>query len=39
MRNKVFGVNGKRKIIRAGQFCNGPLQNCYFDINREVGWQ
>ena len=37
MRNKVFRVNGERKIVRSGQFCNGPLQNWYFNINREVG--
>ena len=27
MRNKAFRINGKRRIVRSGQFCNGPLQN------------
>jgi hypothetical protein len=27
MRNKVFHINGKRGIVKSGQYCNGPLQN------------
>jgi hypothetical protein len=27
MRNKAFRINGKRGIVRCGQFGNGPLPN------------
>ena len=39
MRNKAFRIIGKRGLVRLIQFCNGPLQNCHFDINREVDWR
>ena len=32
MGNKVFRINGKRGIVKCGQFCNGPLQNWILGI-------
>jgi hypothetical protein len=37
MRNKVFRINGKRGIVRYGQFGNGPLPNCILNTHPYLG--
>jgi hypothetical protein len=37
MRNKAFGINGKRGIVRSRQFCNGPLQNWILNTHPYIG--
>ena len=37
MRNKAFRVNGKRGIVRFGQFCNGPLPNWNLNTHPYIG--
>jgi len=34
MRNKAFRINGKRGIVRSGQFCSSLLQN--WDLNTDL---
>jgi hypothetical protein len=33
MKNKAFSITEKRGIVRPGQFCNGPLQNCILNTH------
>ena len=35
---ELFALKEERRQP-LGQFCNGPLQNGCFNINRGVGWQ
>jgi hypothetical protein len=37
MRNKTFRINGKRGIVRSGQFGNGPLPNWDLNTHRPDG--
>ena len=37
MRNKAFPINGKRGIVRSGQFGNGPLPNCNLKTHHQLG--
>ncbi len=37
MRNKAFGISGKRGIVRSGQFGNGPLPNWNLKTHHQFG--
>jgi hypothetical protein len=37
MRNKAFRINGKRGIVRFGQFGNGPLPNWILNTHPYIG--
>jgi len=37
MRNKAFHINGKRGIVRFGQFGNGPLPNWILNTHPYTG--
>ena len=37
MRNKTFRINGKQRIVRSGQFGNGPLPNWILNTHHPFG--